>query len=77
MTRAEAKQAFYDRVPVEIHITSLGWVPHKYIDQLIYSRPAGAYADRTLPSDMSVRAVDMTGQSVTVCRLENIRKVYK
>lgn len=75
MTRAEAKQAYYDRVPVEIHITSLGWVPHKYIDQLIYSRPETGYADRDIPNDMTVRAVDMTGQSVTVCRLENIRKV--
>lgn len=74
MTRAEAKQAYYDRVPVEVYITSIGWVEMLYIDQLIYSRPNDAYTDREIPSNMSVRVMDKTEQSTIICGLNQIRK---
>lgn len=75
MTRAEAKQAYYDRVPVEVYITSIGWVEMQYIDQLIYSRPNNEYDNRNVPSDMSVRVKDKTERTVVICGLNQIRKV--
>lgn len=75
MTREEAKEAFYDRTPVEIYVTSVGWIRHKYIDQIIYSRPDCGHANRNVPCDITVRALDMTGQAVTVCSLKRIRAV--
>lgn len=74
MTRSEAKQAYYDRCPVEVRIISIGWIRYDYIDQLIYSRPDNAYADRNIEHILQVRAIDIRGHSVIICDLNNIRK---